>query len=239
MAKKIAFGSNHVVIDLPFGKAMKVRGLKDAEKLKEKFEKLAAMFKMKVRVFIHKTDEPAGRGIGPVLEVREALRVLQQKENRPIDLQERSLNLSGGLLDLCLTSKKSLKAKIIKRYGSGREWARHILESGSAWTKMQEIIHAQGGKPHIDSESLRPGRFHYAVKSKQSGTIEEINSKNITVIARILGAPTDKKAGLYLDKKIGEKIEKGDILCTLYSQSEHDLKEAVDTLAHLSMYIIK
>lgn len=239
IAKKIAFGSNHVVIDLPYGETMKVQHLKDAERLKEKFEKLARMFKMKLVVFIHKTDQPAGRGIGPVLEVREALRVLQQKEDRPRDLEERSLNLAGGLLDLCVSSRKALKTKVSKEYGTGREWARHILESGAAWEKMREIIHAQGGNPHIDSENLKPGRYHHTLRSNRKGTIKKMNSKNITIIARILGAPTDKKAGIYLEKKLGTHVERDSMLCTLYAESSHALKEAVDTLRHFQIFEIQ
>jgi len=239
MAKKIAFGSNHVVIDIPYGEFMKVQHLKEAEALKEKFERLAKMFKIKILVLIHKTDQPAGRGIGPMLEVREAVRVLQQKEDRPLDLQERSLNLAGALLDLCLLSRKGLKKTIVKEYGTGREWARHILESGAAWEKMREIIHAQGGNPHIDSEDLKPGRFHHVLRSKKVGTINKINSHNITIIARILGAPTEKKAGIYLEKKLGTNVEKDSMLATLYCQNQHMLKEAIDSSENFPMFQIK
>jgi len=80
MAKKIAFGSNHVVIDVPYGKLVKVHTLEEAAILREKFIAIARLFKIKIRVLIHKTDEPTGRGIGPALETRESLRVLQQKK---------------------------------------------------------------------------------------------------------------------------------------------------------------
>ncbi|MBI2036506.1 thymidine phosphorylase [Candidatus Microgenomates bacterium] len=239
MAKKVAFGSNHVVIDLPFGEYMKVKHLKDAEKLKKKFEELARLFKIKIRIFIHKTDEPAGRGIGPILEVREALRVLQQKDHRPPDLEERALNLTGGLLDLCLSSNKKLESEIIKKHETGREWARHILESGLAWKKMQDIIKTQGGNPNIDSENLKTGSHHHIIRSRQKGTIVKINSKNITILARILGAPTDKKAGIYLEKKIGEHVENDSMLCTFYSQQVHALAEAVDSYHNFPMFAIE
>src|SRR3972149_8626151 len=119
MAKKVAFGSNHVVIDLPYGKMVKVHRIKDAEILKDKFEYLARKFKMRIKVLIHKTDEPAGRGIGPVLETREALRVLQQKPGRPLDLEQRSLNIATELLKLCLKdSDKELKEIVKENYGN-------------------------------------------------------------------------------------------------------------------------
>ncbi|MBI1919030.1 thymidine phosphorylase [Candidatus Microgenomates bacterium] len=237
IAKKVAFGSNHVVIDLPYGKTMKVRTLEDAEKLKSKFEYLAKKFKMKMRIFIYQTGEPAGRGIGPLLEVREAMRVLQRKENKALDLETRALNLAGGLLDLCLEdSPKSLVNKIRKNFSDGREWARTILEGGTAWTKMQQIIKAQGGNPNFDSENLRPAKFHRTITARHQSRVLEINNKNLTIIARILGAPTVKNAGLYLDKKIGDEVAKDEPLFSMYTNSLYNLKEAEDSLKTIPIY---
>lgn len=236
MAKKIAFGSNHVVIDLPYGEMVKVHGAKDAELLKDKFERLAKKFDIKLRVLMHKTDEPAGRGIGPLLEVREALLVLEQQANRPFDLEERALNLAGTLLNLCLEdSPKTLQEKIKKEHGGGHEWARSILESGDALKKMMEIIKAQGGDPDVKSSSLHPGKYSYQVIAKKDGTVKKINSKNATVIAKILGAPDNHKAGIYLDKKIGEKVIKGHALYTLYTSNEYLLKEAKESTQHFPL----
>jgi putative thymidine phosphorylase len=156
MAKKIAFGSNHVVIDLPYGKSVKVKHYKDILILKEKFEYLAKRFGVRIRCIVHKTDQPFGRGIGPTLETREAMRVLQQKPNRPVDLEIRSLNLAGNLLEMCLTdASESLKNHVKKTYGNSIGWATHILHSGMAYQKMKEIIKAQGGNEKIDSEDLK------------------------------------------------------------------------------------
>src|SRR6185312_358486 len=94
LSKKIAFGSNHVVIDLPYGKFVKVHNRRDAEALKEKFIEIAKRFGVKLDVLISETDQPDGRGIGPILETREALRVLEQIADRPIDLEKRALRLA-------------------------------------------------------------------------------------------------------------------------------------------------
>lgn len=235
MAKKVAFGSNHVVIDLPYGEMVKVHTLKDAEVLKEKFEYLAKQFKIHIKVLIHRTDEPAGRGIGPILETREALRVLQRKESRPLDLEIRSLNLAGTLLDLCISeSPKKARDGIKKQYGNGIGFATSILKTGKAFEKMKEIIKAQGGKkPNIDSEDLKPGAFSFQIKAARNGEIKKIDSRNITVVAKILGAPIQKGAGIFLDKKIREKVTKGEPLYTLYSEKGYNLKEAKDTIENL------
>lgn len=233
MAKKIAFGSNHVVIDLPYGEMVKVHQRKDAEMLKVKFVYLAKKFKIKIKVLIHRTDEPAGRGIGPLLETREALRVLQQKSNRPLDLEIRSLNLAGNLLDLCLeNSPKEIKDKIRKTYKNGIGWATHLLHSKKAWDKMQEIINEQGGNPNVDSEALKPGKFSFEILAKQNGKVKTIHSHNATVIAKILGAPDMKKSGIYLNKKLNDEVKKEDILYTLYSETMYNLKEAKHSLSN-------
>lgn len=236
MAKKIAFGSNHIVIDLPYGKTAKVHNLKDAEILALKFENLAKRFNVKVKVLTHKTEEPAGRGVGPVLETREALRVLEQHKNRPLDLEEKALNLAGALLDLCLEdSTHDLRTQIKQEFGSGRKWAEEILKSGKAHLKMLEIIKAQGGHDHITSESLKEAKYQYQVPAKQSGKIKEVDIRNLTAIAKILGAPLHKKAGIYLDRKIGEEVRKGETIYTLHSENEYNLKESLISLANFPL----
>ncbi len=236
MAKKIAFGSNHVVIDVPYGKMAKVHNVDDAKILKNKFEYLAKRFHIKIRVLIHRTDEPAGRGIGPVLETREALMVLEQKPNRAADLETRSLNLAGNLLDLCLTdSPKKLQDEIKEEYGNGFEWATKLLQDGSALLKLKEIIKAQGGNPRIKSGDLKPGKFSFEVKSRGRGEVKQINGKNLTIIAKLLGAPIEKASGIYLNKKIGEKFEKGETVYTLFSQTVYNLNETKKALENFKI----
>lgn len=231
MAKKIAFGSNHIIIDLPYGEDVKVHRLSDAELLKRKFEYLASRFKVKLHVHIHKTDEPAGRGLGPLLEAKEALMVLEQRADRAPDLEKRSLHLAGLLLDMCLEdSGVLLKKRITKEFGTGEKWAQYILTSGHALQKMKEIIKAQGGNPDITSEKLKPGKFSFEVIAKKDGFVSRINSKNATIIAKILGAPARKASGIYLNRKIGEHIGAGLPLYTLYSDNAYNLKEAKDSL---------
>lgn len=231
MAKKIAFGSNHIVIDLPWGKMVKVHNIRDAEIVKDKFMFLAKKFRVKIKVLIHKTDEPAGRGIGPMLEMRETLRVLQQKKERPTDLEVRSINLAGNLLELCLRdSPEKLREEIKKKHGNAFGWATDLLISGKANKKLMEIIKAQGGKGDIDSESLKPGKYSCEVKSKNSGVVKDLNSRNITSVARILGAPDQKGAGIFLNKKMGEKVNRGETIYTLFSESVYNLKEGKDSI---------
>lgn len=231
MAKKIAFGSNHIIIEIPYGEYVKVHNRSDAEVIKRKFEYLAERFAVKIYVYLHKTEQPAGRGLGPLLEAREVLKVLEQKEDRPTDLEGHALFLAGTLLDLCLRdADQTLQEQIKKDYGSGFMWAKQILASGEALTKMQEIIEAQGGNPHVTSESLKPGQYAYTKEAEKSGVVKKINCKNATSITKILGAPAETKSGIYLHKKIGEKVLHGESLLTLYSTNHYHLKEAKESL---------
>ncbi len=231
MAKKIAFGSTHVVIDLPYGDHVKVHNQQDAELVKEKFEKLAKRFSIKIRVRIHKTQEPAGRGIGPLLEAKEALKVLEQHRDRPLDLEQRSISLASELLDLCLNdATQSKKEEIHKEFNTPDKWARHILSTGQAHKKMLEIIEAQGGNANIESTDLLPGKESYNILAKKKCRIEKLNSKNISIIAKILGCPAEKKAGIYLHNKIGDTAQEGEVLYTLYATDKQKMKEALDSL---------
>ena len=237
MSKKIAFGSNHVVIDIPYGKSVKVTKAEDAEIVKQKFEYLGRRFHMKVQCLIHKTEEPVGQGIGPVLETRDSLRVLEQVPERPVDLEERSLHLAGVLLDMCLEdASKEQQEHVRKTYDNGELWAKHLLRTGMAHAKMKEIIDAQGGNPDVTSTDLTPGHFSHQVTSSRKREVKHINSRNITLIAKILGAPMDKKAGVFLDKKIGDTVTDSETYCTLYSQSTYHIKEAIESIEHFPIY---
>jgi len=236
MAKKIAFSSNHIVIDLPYGAHVKVHNKPDAELLAKKFEFLAKKFNVTLEVYVHEITQPAGRGVGPLLECRESLKVLEQNEDRPLDLEEKALTLAGMLLNLCLKdASKKIQDQVKNEFGDGMKWASYILSSGHALKKMREIIKAQGGNSDIISEHLKPGQYSFEVKAKESAVVKDVNSANVTIIAKILGAPLQKKSGLYLHKKVGESIKPGDVVLSLYSESKKNLEEAKDSLLNFPM----
>lgn len=240
MAKKIAFGSTHVVIDIPYGKTVKVQTLPEAKLLKKKFENLAKKFDIKIEILIHKTEEPAGRGIGPVLETRESLFVLEQSIYRAPDLEARSINLAGSLLELCLAdSTPEMRYSIRKRYKNGVNWALDILLSGLALAKFKQIIKAQGGDPDVTSGDLKPGKHTFDFIAPKSGEVGEFNVKNLSMLARILGAPQMKSSGIYLYKKLGEKVLRGEPICTFYSDSVYNLKEGKGSVKNLPFVTIR
>ena len=240
MAKKIAAGNTHVLIEIPLGRHMKFKHRRDAEEAARKFIKIGRLFNLKIKPTIIPTLEPAGQGIGPHLEVRDVLRVLQQKANRSKDLEERSLTLAAELLDLCRQDKD-----IEKLFPPSAEKpasytiVQSLLKSGQAWQKMQQIISAQGGQPEIDSEAFLPAKFARRRRASRAGRITEINSKALSAVARILGAPADRSAGINLHTKLGNRVKLGQTLFTLYSSDKIKLVEALDTLEYLPAYSVK
>ena len=234
MAKKVASSATHVVLDIPVGPTMKIRHIKDAQIISKKFENLAEKFKIKMAIDINQTLEPAARGVGPLLEARDVLRVLEQRPNRPLALEAKALRLTGELLNLCF-----LDLKEMVNLGDGEEVARQILKDGRALKKMKEIIKIQGGNPDIESGKLKLAKEKIEIKTKEKGKIVAIDNRQMNTIAKILGCPTDKQAGLYLEKRLEEKVDKHDILFIMYSSDKWRLKEAKESLTNLPIYKIE
>ncbi len=231
MAKKIAVSTNHLVLDIPYGATMKVRHKSDAQKVSEKFKKLAKRFGIETIIESNATFEPTGRGVGPTLEARDVLYVLEQSEKRPLALEEKALRLAGKLLDICY---KDANMKL-----DGAANAKKILTSGLALSKFKEIIHEQDGDNTITSKTLNLKAHIHKIRANKKGKIIALNNYNINALAKILGAPDDKRAGLYLYKRIGEHVEKKEELIDFYSSSAHDLTEATETIVNLPIYTIE
>ncbi|MBI4058374.1 thymidine phosphorylase [Candidatus Gottesmanbacteria bacterium] len=233
MAKKVASGATHVILDIPVGPHMKIRHLKDADVIYDKFKFLSERFGIKLAVDINDTRQPAGRGVGPVLEVRDVFQVLEQTPERPLKLEQKALRLAAKLLDLCFADMKGCSV------GMGESVASEMLTTGKALEKMREIIKIQGGDSGVSVQSLRLARNRFDVIAWRSGRVTQLNNHDVSVIARILGSPQDKKAGVFLERKLEDEVDKGDILCSFYSTDKWRLKEAVETLAHTPIYWIE
>jgi len=240
MAKKIAFGSNHVVIDIPYGITMKVHHKEDAEQLANKFKYIAKKFDIKLEAILSHSHQPAGHGIGPLLEAADALKVLEQTPDRPIALERRSVELSGQLLTLCLEdASEEIQNTFKSKYETTHAWAQDILTSGTAHKKMMQIIEAQKGDPTITSVKLHAGPKTTSINSDKTGIIKSVNNNNISIIAKVLGAPQDHRAGLFLHKRVDDKVTNNELIFDMYSETEHRLREAADSLEMFPLYKIE
>lgn len=210
LAKKASVGSKFVVIDLPVGKYVKIKDKETAIRMAKNFVKVGKEVGMKIEAVITNGEEPCGHAFGSALEAKYALEILEGK--RFDNLAQKSCELSGALLEM--VGKAQL--------GKGYDMAKKILDSGKALEKFKEMIKAQGGK--IDSsEKIPSAPYTKDFKAGTDGVIDEINTKLLTKIARIAGAPANKTAGLVLHKLVGEKIKEGDLLLTIYAENKDKL----------------
>ncbi len=214
LAKKASVGSKFVVIDLPVGKYAKIKDKKQALRMAKKFVEVGKRIGMEVEAVITNGEEPSGLAFGPALETQYAMEILEGKifDN----LAQKSCELAGAVLELAGKC----------RQGKGYYEAREILHSGKALKKMYEIIKAQGGKV-IPSEKIFKKKYSKEVYSSETGAIAEVNIKAITKIARVAGAPANKHAGVMLNKFVGEKINKDELLYTIYAENRRKLDSAI------------
>ena len=212
LAKKVAIGSTHVLIDIPFGETAKVSRSR-ADYLKKMFESLGKKLGLRIKVLITDGRQLVGNGVGPILEMRDVIKVFKQ-DNPPKDLEEKSLLLAGAIIEMVGKSKK----------GQGIIRARNLLYSGAAYEKFCEIITVQGGDPKT---WLPEAKFHHSVISKRSGVIKKIDNQQINYLARISGCPNDKAAGAYIYKHVGEKIKSNERIITIYSESKEKMNDAL------------
>ncbi len=227
ISKKKSVGSNYVLVDIPYGRGAKIQTRKGARELGKKFVWLAGEVGMKLKYLLTDGTQPIGNGIGPVLEARDILMALDGEG--PKDLVDKSVMMVGELMEFCGMSSK----------GKGAKEARRCLEEGRAKQKMQEIINVQGGNPHIKPDELRPGRYRQHVFSKTGGRVSRIDNMLISTIARTAGAPKDPRAGILLEKKVGDKVSAGELLFTIYSQTVVKLRYAVKLMQKSNPFLIE
>ncbi|MGD8572929.1 MAG: thymidine phosphorylase family protein, partial [Gammaproteobacteria bacterium] len=214
LSKKLAAGSSHLLIDIPVGPTSKVRHMQDALQLRKLFEYVGDRLNIFLEVIITDGTQPVGRGIGPVLEARDIMQVLENEDSAPNDLKQKALRLAGRILEFDPDV----------RGGYGYSIARDILESGRALKKMHDIIEAQGKQ----TKHFKLGKLCTEIVAPAEGFVTAINNYQLSRIARLAGAPMDKGAGVDLIKKVGDPVDKGEALYRIYAEFNADFKFATD-----------
>ena len=223
MSKKLAAGAHSIVLDVTVGSGAFMKTVEDAEILAEKMVTIGRACGRNMSALITDMSEPLGRAVGNALEVKEALAVL--KGELEGDLKEVCLALAGEMLSLSLEMTPE----------EGLALAKETLESGAAYEKFKEWIAAQGGDVrYAEDPSLFPAAaFSCEVIAEESGYLAAMDTEAIGNAACNLGAGRktkadvlDMSAGIILEAKIGDKVKKGDVLATLYSEKEETLDGA-------------
>lgn len=206
LSKKIAAGSTHLVIDLPVGPTAKVRTPAAADTLTDNLLQVSKTFGLETRVLRTDGTQPVGRGIGPALEARDVIAVLQNAPQAPSDLKNKALALAGVLLEMGA------------RAADGAVLAAEVLRDGRAWRKFQAICEAQGGmRVPPQSSHRRP------ILAARDGRVVAINNRKIARVAKLAGAPDAKAAGVDLQCRLGDAVVNGQPLYTVHAESPGEL----------------
>jgi thymidine phosphorylase len=212
LSKKLAAGSNHLLIDIPVGPTAKVRQMREALALRKLFEFVADRLGVHLQVLISDGRQPIGRGIGPVLEARDVMAVLRNDIDAAVDLRQHSLQIAGRILEFDPDV----------RGGQGYAIARDILESGRALARMEAIIDAQGRQ----QQRFETGRLQRDMVAETTGHVVGIDNQHMARIARLSGAPMSKGAGVELLAKLGDEVTHGSSLYRIYAEYPSDFEFA-------------
>ncbi len=230
MSKKLASGTDAIVLDVKCGDGAFMKTLDDAKTLAQTMIDIGVSMNKKIKALVTDMNQPLGKYIGNSLEVIEAFEVLKGAGTE--ELKEVSLNLAAHIL---LLAKEDEGMDFATAYKTVNE----VLTNGKALAKMRQLIKNQGGNPAIcdDYSLFKQPKFKLEVKSKEAGYIKKILCEKVGVISLTLGAgrlsytdDIDMSAGLILYKKVGEKIAKDEILATLFTDKEEVLAECQQML---------
>ncbi|MEH6945935.1 pyrimidine-nucleoside phosphorylase [Bacillus sp. JJ634] len=233
MSKKIAAGADAIVLDVKTGAGAFMKTLEDSEALAHAMVQIGNNVGRQTMAVISDMSQPLGFAIGNALEVKEAIDTLKGKG--PEDLTELSLTLGSYMVYL---------AKKARSLDEARARLTQAIQDGSALETFRKFLIAQGGDGSVvdHPEKLPQASFVYELQAKESGYVSEIVADEIGTAAMLLGAgratkesKIDLAVGLVLRKKIGDYVEQGESLVTIYSNVE-DVKAVKEKLYnHISI----
>ena len=226
MSKKLAAGSDAILLDVKCGSGAFMKTEQDARRLAELMVKIGNAAGRKTVAVITDMNRPLGRAVGNALEVREAIQVL--KNDGPDDITELSVKLAGAMVYL------GGKASSLQE---GEQKAARALRDSSALQKFREFVAAQGGDPDIteDPGLLPSAEISEDLKAWCDGYIAGMDTMRIGLASQHTGAGRETKeedidlsAGLYLHRNTGEYVRKGDVICTVYGNDMKKVKKALE-----------
>jgi AMP phosphorylase len=217
LAKKKAMGVKQIVLDIPVGEGTKFKTPDDGKKFAHIFKQIADKVGITSECALTLAHQPIGHNIGPALEAKEALTLLRDYSAGPNSLIEKSTSLAGIIFEMAGKTP----------HGEGQKLAKSLLKSGKAYKAMQQIIEIQGGNPDIMPEEIELGPYKKDFYSKKSGFITEVDNSIINQMSKTAGCPFSKKSGVVVYKKQGAKIEEGQKIFTVYSDSKTKIKNAM------------
>jgi pyrimidine-nucleoside phosphorylase len=224
MSKKLAAGSNAIILDVKVGSGAFMKDLESGIALANEMVDIGHHMGRETVAILTSMEQPLGFAIGNSLEIEEAIQTLQGYG--PEDLTELSITLASHMV---------LLAKEAPDIGTAREKVMMKLQSGEALNKFKEFVQAQGGDPMVitDTKLLPHAAYKMDVVAPENGYIQSIQTDDMGVAALVLGAGRENKdsqidlaAGILMQKKIGDQVLKGEAYATLYTNKKDMIEKA-------------
>lgn len=231
MSKKIASGADKIVLDVTYGSGAFMKTIQDAKMLAETMEKIGKLAGRETVAVITGMDQPLGKYVGNTLEVIEAVEALNGKWQE--DVKEVVLLLGAYMIKLA-GKGENIEENKIKMLNQ--------ISNGEALNKFKELVERQGGDvSYIENiEKFKKAKYKMAVISTKSGIVNKLNAESVGKIAMMLGAGRTckeddivKEVGIELNKKVGDKVEIGNVLAYIHGNSEELTEKAVIDLRNV------
>jgi pyrimidine-nucleoside phosphorylase len=224
MCKKLAAGSQAILLDVKTGLGAFMETLEEARQLANLMVDIGQLAGREVVALLSDMNQPLGYAVGNSLEVIEAIETL--RDNGPEDFLEHCLHVSAHMLVL---------GKRADDLTAGRAMAERSIADGSAFEKFRVLVEAQGGDvSYVDDTSRFPrAEFVEVVESPRGGYLAQIQARSVGEAAVALGAgrarksdPINHAVGFVIHHKVGDQIEKGERLFTIHANDREKLAEA-------------
>lgn len=230
MSKKLASGSDAIVLDVKTGNGAFMKKLEDSRALAKEMVSIGTMAGKKTVAVITDMDQPLGRAVGNSLEVREAIDTLRGEG--PADFKQVVFALGSQMLMLAGRAADEKEARALME---------GVIEDGSALDKFAQFVRAQGGDaaPVYDTSLLPVAGKTLAVTAKESGYVHRILAEDIGIACMTLGGGRETKesaidlsVGIILEKKNGDAVSDGEVLATIYGNDDAKMQAAYEKIAH-------
>lgn len=217
MGKKLAADDDCIVLDVKTGSGSFMKTVEDSKKLAQIMVNIGKKAGKKMLALITDMDRPLGNAIGNSLEVIEAVQTLNGRG--PKDFTEVCVALAADMLYLAEKGSKAECEKMVRK----------AIEDGSALAVLKKMVAAQGGDARLieNTDLFARAPYSYEVVAPKSGYVTHADTEGYGIASLLLGAGRNKKedsidysAGIILNKKTGDRVEKGEVLATLYSSNQ-------------------
>ena len=229
LSKKYAEGVDSLLMDVKYGSGAFMQKLSDSRKLARALVNTAKMLGLKCRALITYMDQPLGRAIGNANEMRQTVLILKGDKKLAPDFYELLMEEAAHMLVISGKVKDIKKARVLLE---------EKISTGEAAAKLREMIKWQGASPEaVDNpvKYFKNAKLKFELKAETTGYVEHIDAKTAGMAGVLLGAgrntmedAIDYGAGIWLDKKAGDAVKKGDVIATLYASDKKRLADGAE-----------